>query len=551
MSINKINVNGTEYDLDVLVDGSSVSTALGNTATVALSAYRGKVFAGSTSTAAGTAAKVVTVNDTLWTLNTGDLLLLTASATNTAASATFNVNGSGAKAVKYAGAAIAAPNLDKAGNKDNAQLYIYDGTNWVWLTGTTITANRLANTAKVGDTNKPVYFTANGVPAAISYTIGKSVPSNAVFTDTDTKVTSVDNHYTPTADSASELTAAISGTAGAYVVNTQYTVLTGIKAQRDAAGHITGLTYTAQNVKDTNTTYSAGTAAQLSAGTDTSNRLWQAKILHDYIDTAVSNGLTGLGTPLKLAGSGTTLPTSGNAGDVYLKTDTGKEYVYNGTDWVEFGDEGSYALKTVTVTGTGVLSGGGDLTQNRTISHNTSGITAGSYGPTADVTGSNNTTIKVPQITVDTYGHVTGVTERTYTSVNNTYTIYDKALKVASNSGTATNAITMNSSADRTLTVKGDGTYITGAVSGSANAAVVTLSHADAGSGSALTTSTGTAGSYALNTEYTVVTGVTISADAKGHITGVSTTTQKIKDTNTTYSAATQSANGLMSSTDK
>ena len=50
-----------------------------------------------------------------------------------------------------------------------------------------IKAARLSNTSKVGDTNKPVYFTADGVPAAISYTIDKSVPSNAVFTDTDTK----------------------------------------------------------------------------------------------------------------------------------------------------------------------------------------------------------------------------------------------------------------------------------------------------------------------------------------------------------------------------
>lgn len=34
---------------------------------------------------------------------------------------------------------------------------------------------------------------------------------------------------------------------------------------------------------DTNSTYSAGTAALLTAGTNTTNRVWQAKILHDYI----------------------------------------------------------------------------------------------------------------------------------------------------------------------------------------------------------------------------------------------------------------------------
>ena len=48
---------------------------------------------------------------------------------------------------------------------------------------TVATASKLSNTSKVGDTNKPVYFTAGGVPSAINYTIEKSVPSDAVFTD--------------------------------------------------------------------------------------------------------------------------------------------------------------------------------------------------------------------------------------------------------------------------------------------------------------------------------------------------------------------------------
>ena len=86
----------------------------------------------------------------------------------------------------------------------------------------------------------------------------------ATDTNTDTKVTSVDNHYTPTAASGSELTAKISGTAGAYEKDAEYTVLTGVKAQRDAKGHVTGLTYTAQKIKDTNTTYS--TVSKSSSG---------------------------------------------------------------------------------------------------------------------------------------------------------------------------------------------------------------------------------------------------------------------------------------------
>ena len=50
--------------------------------------------------------------------------------------------------------------------------------------GAATSAEKLTNTSNIGNTNQPVYFTASGVPAAISYTINKSVPSNAVFTDT-------------------------------------------------------------------------------------------------------------------------------------------------------------------------------------------------------------------------------------------------------------------------------------------------------------------------------------------------------------------------------
>ena len=83
---------------------------------------------------------------------------------------------------------------------------------------------------------------------------------------TDTSVTAVGNHYTPTADANAELTGTLSGTAGAYAINTEYTVLTGVKAQRDAAGHVVGITYTAQKIKDTNNTYTVGNKALKIAG---------------------------------------------------------------------------------------------------------------------------------------------------------------------------------------------------------------------------------------------------------------------------------------------
>lgn len=43
----------------------------------------------------------------------------------------------------------------------------------------------------------------------------------------------------------------------------------------------------------TNTTYSAGTKALIEAGTDTSNRVWQAKILADYVKAQIQTAVTG------------------------------------------------------------------------------------------------------------------------------------------------------------------------------------------------------------------------------------------------------------------
>lgn len=91
--------------------------------------------------------------------------------------------------------------------------------------------------AAIGATNKGVYIDSNGEIKAMSYTVAKSVPSNAVFTDTNTKVTSVGNHYAPAEDEAEQITAP------------EGEVVTGIK--RDAAGHVVGVVSTIQEVGET------------------------------------------------------------------------------------------------------------------------------------------------------------------------------------------------------------------------------------------------------------------------------------------------------------
>ena len=100
---------------------------------------------GSCSTAAATAAKVVSV--TGFTLATGAEVTVRFTVTNTAASPTLNVNNTGAKAIVYRNAAISAGSL--AANR--VYKFVYDGTNYELIgdldTNTTYSA---ASTSKAG-----------------------------------------------------------------------------------------------------------------------------------------------------------------------------------------------------------------------------------------------------------------------------------------------------------------------------------------------------------------------------------------------------------------
>ena len=145
---------------------------------------------------------------------------------------------------------------------------ITDGSTYVRMTSAErtklsgIATGATANTGtitKVGNTSSgavTVSSSNNTASFGNAVTVGSVGGVDLKFTmpvdpNKDTKVTSVDNHYTPSANANSELTASLSGTAGTFATNTEYTVLTGVKAQRDAKGHVTGLTYTAQKIKDT------------------------------------------------------------------------------------------------------------------------------------------------------------------------------------------------------------------------------------------------------------------------------------------------------------
>lgn len=117
------------------------TTALATTTNVGLMSAEDKVKLQYTNvavatcpTAAATQSKVATVQDnTQWILETGSIVAVKYSYTNTAVQVTLNVNDTGAKSIYYNGAVLTANTDIVAGLANHYIYYIYDGTYWVWL----------------------------------------------------------------------------------------------------------------------------------------------------------------------------------------------------------------------------------------------------------------------------------------------------------------------------------------------------------------------------------------------------------------------------------
>lgn len=98
----------------------------------------------------------------------------------------------------------------------------------------------------------------------------------------------------------------------------------------------------------------------------------------------------------------------------------------------------SIIFKTPADNNTTYSADGTTMTLSGTQFQQKSGIvTAATKGPTANVTGSEGATIKVPKITVDTYGRVTALDEYTLTNKNTTY-----SSQAAASGGTAVSLCT-------------------------------------------------------------------------------------------------------------
>ena len=90
---------------------------------------------GTCTTAAGTAAKVITISgNTNWELKAGSIITIYFSYTNTATSPTFNVGGTGAKNIYFQGSRISSSsNAKYAGYASTPCTYVYDGTQYRFI----------------------------------------------------------------------------------------------------------------------------------------------------------------------------------------------------------------------------------------------------------------------------------------------------------------------------------------------------------------------------------------------------------------------------------
>ena len=299
---------------------------------------------GTCDTAAGTAAKVASV--TGYSLVNVGFVAIKFSNDVTSASSTLNINNKGAKAIFFKNVALAT-NVIRAGD---LVTFMYDGTYYriLAIDRAQVVADATKGTLTFqgpGDTKKTFNGSAN---VTIGYADVNALPASTMWAKGSSQ-----GGNAATAD------------------------------KTKAALTIGGKTFNGS---------SAVTVTAADFG------LSQALVFKGTSKTELSDGATT--KPITLSDNSSLTPTTG-----YVVLYGSYEYVWTGSAWERLGGDGSYALNSVSITGANGLTGGGNLTENRTISHATKTVTssAATTAPTSYISA----------LTVDSYGHLA------------TYTTYD------------------------------------------------------------------------------------------------------------------------------
>ena len=209
------------------------------------------------------------------------------------------------------------------------------GTWGIGISGNAATATALTTSA--GSATNPIYF-SNGKPAACTYTLGKSVPSDAKFTDTVyTHPTSSGNKHIPSGGSSGQILRWSSDGTAVWGAdnNTTYSNATtstdGLMSSSDKTkldGIATGatkitvdsaLSSTSTNPVQNKVIYGAISSK---ADLDTSGKVLSSQ-LPSYVDDVLEYSAK------------SNFPSTGESGKIYVDTATNLTYRWSGSTYVE------------------------------------------------------------------------------------------------------------------------------------------------------------------------------------------------------------------------
>jgi hypothetical protein len=333
--------------------------------------------------------------------------------------------------------------------------------------------------------------TAN-VVAALTAGANVTIAANGTISSTDTNT--VYTHPTHPGDDFSVDTGALTGATVVSDIDINVTT-DGLGHVTDANGSVATRTLTLANLGYTGATNANNYVHPTHPGDDLS------------IDTGALSGATVISDlDINVTTDGLGHVTDANA-TVSTRTLTLADLGYTGATnaTANVGD-----ITGVTA-GSGISGGG------------TSGTVTISHADTSSQVSVDNSGATVIQdVTLDTYGHVTGLASHTLTLANLGYT-------GATNANYITNNNQLTNGAGYTTNV-GDITGVTAGsgISGGGTSGTVTINHADTSSQASVN-----------NSGRTYIQDITL--DTYGHITGITSATETVvnTDTNTTYSAGT------------
>ena len=265
-------------------------------------------------TAAGTASKVGIMPG--FALYKNQRIILYLATSNTASSPKLNVNSTGAKPI-YIGGAVATTsnltsgywlchysttshakwNLTKLAFTDTDTTVIDSDHHYQPSTNDEYTLTESASGATAAwDTDVVTGVTVNrdsrGHVTDVSVTSGK-IPPNP---NTDTKVTSSANHYTPETASGQNKSASASGAEAAWSID----VVKGVTLNTDGKGHVTGISVTSGKIPANPNTDTKVTPAALSTTGTTNYNI----LLANNSSTPTTNGKPNYATTAKINGKG-------------------------------------------------------------------------------------------------------------------------------------------------------------------------------------------------------------------------------------------------------